>query len=58
MTERSKLDREVTSNVAGQHLSAGDVASGDSDARGDFIAITLLVASRNKLLLKASDNAE
>ena len=58
MTERSKLDREITSNVAGQRLNAGDVASGDSDASSDFIAITLLVASRNKLLLKGSDTAE
>jgi len=58
MTERSKLDREITSNVAGQRLSDGDVASGDSDASSDFIAITLLVASRNKLLLKGSDTAE
>jgi uncharacterized membrane protein len=58
MAERSKLDREITSNVAGQRLNAGDVASGDSDASSDFIAITLLVASRNKLLLKGSDTAE
>ena len=58
MTERSKLDREITSNVAGQRLSAGDGASGDSDASSDFIAITLLVASRNKLVLKGSDTAD
>jgi uncharacterized membrane protein len=58
MTERSKLDREITSNVAGQRLNAGDVASGDSDASSDFIAITLLVASRNKLVLKGSDTAD
>ena len=58
MTERSKLDREITSNVAGQRLNAGDVVSGDSDASSDFIAITLLVASRNKLVLKGSDTAD
>jgi len=58
MTERSKLDREITSNVAGQRLSDGDVASGDSDASSDFIAITLLVSSRNKLVLKGSDTAD
>ncbi len=58
MTERSKLDREITSNVAGQRLNAGDGVSGDSDASSDFIAITLLVASRNKLLLNGSDTAE
>ena len=58
MTERSKLDREITSNVAGQRLNAGDGVSGDSDASSDFIAITLLVASRNKLVLKGSDTAD
>ncbi len=58
MTERSKLDREITSNVAGQRLNAGDVVPGDSDASSDFIAITLLVASRNKLVLKGSDTAD
>jgi uncharacterized membrane protein len=58
MAERSKLDREITSNVAGQRLNDGDVASGDSDASSDFIAITLLVASRSKLVLKGSDTAE
>ena len=58
MTERSKLDREITSNVAGQRLNAGDVASGDSDASSDFIAITLLVASRKKMMLKGSDTAD
>jgi uncharacterized membrane protein len=58
MAERSKLDREITSNVAGQRLNDGDVASGDSDASSDFIAITLLVASRHKLVLKGSDTAE
>ena len=34
------------------------MAPGDSDASSDFIAITLLVASRNKLVLKGSDTAE
>ena len=58
MTERSKLDREITSNVAGQRRNAGDGVSGDSDASSDFIAITLLVASRNKLVLKGSDTAD
>ena len=57
MTERSKLDHEITSTVAGQRLNAGEVASGDSDASSDFTAITLLVASRHKLLLKGSDTA-
>ncbi|MCX5937432.1 MAG: DUF1517 domain-containing protein, partial [Cyanobium sp. LacPavin_0920_WC12_MAG_62_9] len=30
----------------------------DSDASSDFIAITLIVASRHKLVLKGSDTAE
>jgi uncharacterized membrane protein len=58
MAERSKLDREITSNVAGQRLNDGDVVSGDSDASSDFIAITLLVASRHKLMLRGSNTAE
>ena len=58
MAERSKLDREITSNVAGQRLSDGSVAAGDSDASSDFIAITLLVASRNRLALKGSSSAD
>jgi len=58
MAERSKLDREITSNVAGQRLNDAALASGDSDASSDFIAITLLVASRHKLMLKGSDTAD
>ena len=58
MAERSKLDRELTTNVGGQRLSEGAKASGDSDATSDFIAITLLVASRNRLTLKGATSAE
>jgi len=58
MAERSKLDREITSNVAGQRLSDGSVAAGESDASSEFIAITLLVASRNRLALKGSSSAD
>ena len=58
MAERSKLDREITSNVAGQRLTDASVAAGDSDVSSDFIAITLLVASRNRLVLKGSSSAE
>ncbi len=43
MTERSKLDGETTTNVAGQH-SQGD--AGQSAAANEYIAVTLLVASR------------
>jgi uncharacterized membrane protein len=58
MAERSKLDRELTTNVGGQRSSEGAKAAGDSDATSDFIAITLLVASRNRLTLKGSATAE
>jgi uncharacterized membrane protein len=58
--ERSKLQRELTTNVAGRRYSelAGSRPVGASDATSDFIAITLLVASRRSLRLKGSANAE
>jgi len=58
MAERSKLDRELTTNVAGQRSSAAAREAGDSDATSDFIAITLLVASRNRITLKGATSAE
>ena len=57
MAERSKLDRELTTNVAGQRSSATGGA-GESDATSDFIAITLLVACRNKLPIQGAGSAE
>ena len=57
MAERSKLDRELTTNVAGQRSSEAG-ASGESDATSDFIAITLLVACRNKLPIQGAGSAE
>lgn len=50
MSERSKLRSELTSNVAGQVSSTA--AAGDADATSDYIAVTLLVASRSRLPLK------
>ncbi|MEB3173545.1 MAG: DUF1517 domain-containing protein [Cyanobacteriota bacterium] len=58
MAERSKLDREVTSNVAGTRRSDAGVAAGDSDATSDFIAITVLVASRRRLRLPGAGSSE
>jgi uncharacterized membrane protein len=58
MTERSKLQREVTTNVGGKRSSDDSVAAGDSDASSDFIAVTLLVASRSRLALKGSGSAD
>jgi uncharacterized membrane protein len=57
--ERSKLEREITTNVAGAR-SAGSsvVAAGSSDAASDYIAVTLLIASRRALDLKGTDTAE
>ena len=52
MTERSKLSREVTSNVAGQKLEDRPGLVGNADAASDYIAVTVLVASRSRLTLK------
>jgi uncharacterized membrane protein len=60
--ERSKLERELTTNVAGVRSGAGGnstaLKAGASDASSDYIAVTLLVASRRSLSLKGSDTAE
>ena len=56
MTERSKLRSELTSNVAG---SVSQVpAAGESDATSDYIAVTLLVASRGRIPLKPLSGSE
>ena len=58
MTERSKLRSELTTNVAG---TVGEVAAGavgDSDATSDYIAVTLLVASRGRVPLKPVSGSE
>jgi uncharacterized membrane protein len=60
MQERSKLRKEVFSNVAGrrdQQAAAEDRQASDV-VRSDYIAVTLLVASRNRLLLKDANSAE
>ena len=58
MTERSKLRSELTSNVAGKRNSEGAGLAGDADATSDFIAVTLLVASRSRINLKALNGSE
>ena len=55
MTERSKLDAETTINVAGQR-SRGD--AGRHSAASEYIAVTLLVASRRPIRLPALTTAE
>lgn len=57
--ERSKLSRELTLNVAGRRSAeTAGARVGSSDATSDYIAITLLVASRRRLDLKGSSTAE
>lgn len=61
MQERSKLSGELTSNVDGRRLADDAVAAtgtGDADATSEYIAVTLLVASRSKVQLKAVESAE
>jgi uncharacterized membrane protein len=58
MAERSKLSRELTTNVAGQRGQHLPVPAGDSDASSDFIVVTLLVATRQRLALKGAGSAE
>ncbi len=60
MQERSKLRKELTSNVAGRRSqdSLSGTTSGPSDATSDFIAVTLLVATRRQLALKDAHTAE
>ncbi len=59
MQERSKLERELTANVAGRRFSEpAKVAPGASDATSDFIVVTLLVASRNRLAIKGAGSAD
>ena len=58
MAERSKLTRELTTNVAGQRGQSLPMAAGDSDAGSDFIVVTLLVATRQRVILKGAASAE
>ncbi|MFM8976195.1 MAG: DUF1517 domain-containing protein [Vulcanococcus sp.] len=58
MTERSKLRSELTSTVAGRVSQAAVGAGGDSAATSDYIAVTLLVASRGRVPLKPVTGSE
>ena len=59
MQERSKLERELTANVAGRRFSEpAPLAPGASDAASDFIIVTLLVASRQRLAIKGARSAD
>ena len=58
MTERSKLSGEITTNVGGSRGAATATTAGDADATSDYIAVTLLVASRNRVALKPVTGSE
>jgi uncharacterized membrane protein len=58
ITERGKLSAEITTNVAGKRFNDAAVSAGAADATSDFIAITLLVASRSRLTLKPVSGSE
>ncbi len=60
ITERSKLKAELTSNYSGQISKSTDNESnpGDSDSTNEYIAITILVATKKNLRLQNSANNE
>ncbi len=58
MTERGKLRREVTANVGGQRFQDTAAPAGNADAASDFIAVTLLVASRGRMPTRSVSSAE
>ena len=58
ITERSKLKAELTSNYSGQISKSinNEFHPGDSDPTNEYIAITILVATKNDLRLNNSAN--
>ncbi len=58
ITERSKLNKELTSNYSGQVSTSTSTESnpGDSDPTNEYIAITIIVASKKDLRLNNSAN--
>ena len=60
MSERSKLQAEVTSNVGGRTLTEPTLKAsvGDADATNEFIIVTLLVASTATAKLQGADTGE
>ncbi len=60
ITERSKLKAELTSNYSGQISTSTNTESnpGDSDPTNEYIAITILVATKKDLRLINSANSE
>ena len=60
ITERSKLKAELTSNYSGQISTSKNTESnpGDSDPTNEYIAITILVATKKDLRLDNSPSSE
>ncbi len=60
ITERSKLEAELTSNYSGEISTSEstEFKPGDSDQTNEFIAITILVATKKNLSLDNSANNE
>ena len=60
ITERSKLKAELTSNYSGQISTSNNTKSnpGEADPTNEYIAITILVATKNDLRMKNSANSE
>jgi uncharacterized membrane protein len=60
MQERSKLRKELTTNVAGRRSqdTLSGTLQGSSDATSDFIAVTVLVATRHRLAIKDVHTAD
>ncbi len=60
LTERSKLNAEVTSNVSGNLFSdkTSSTKSGDADLTNEYIAVTILVASRSRTNFQALNSSE
>ena len=60
ITERSKVKAELTSNYSGEILTSKNIKSspGDSDPTNEFIAITILAATKKDLKIKNSADNE
>ena len=59
MSERSKLDAELTTNVSGQRRDLGsNSGSGDADETSEYIVVTLLVASTATAKLRGAETGE
>ncbi len=58
MQERGKLQREVIANVAGRRFSDSAVATGASGDANEYIAVTLLLASRRPLAFRSAGSAD